>query len=179
MKTSLVVVALLVSCLVAQAQDAPPVRSYPVADHGALNLSVPAKWTERVRSAQGVPPTIELSSDDGKALLLVTPLWSPDDDPKFNSTENIHTAIERAAKAVEGTAVEEKLTLRPLETSSGEGHFFWATDRAPKAGEYKYMANGAVPAGKLLLSFTVLSHVAPPEGLAEAIAVVASAAHKP
>jgi len=182
MRRSFAVPAFLFSfCAVvgAQAADPPAARSYPLTDHGVLKLSVPANWTEQVRAEGGAPPTIELTSNESKAIVLITPLWSPRDDPKFNSTENIRAAIERAAQSVQPTAVEKELVLRTIETTTGEGHFFWATDRAPGAGEHKFMANGGVPAGKLLLSFTVLSYVEPPRGIEEALAIVRSAAHEP
>ncbi|HYK05125.1 MAG TPA: hypothetical protein VE974_25465 [Thermoanaerobaculia bacterium] len=173
-----IVVYLIATGAGAQAEDA-ALRSYAVPDHGTLKLSVPAGWTQRVEGEPAMPPTITLSSDDGKLLLMITPLWSPEGDPKFNSPESIREAIEGAAKSIQASAVEKELPLRTLKTASGEGFFFWATDRAPGAGEHEYMANGAVPAGKLLLSFTVLSHAAPPAGIADALAVVASASQVP
>ena len=177
MKTSVTAV-LLLACAAVLAQETPKVRRYTVAEHGVLKLSVPPEWTDRVESERGMPPTIVLTSPGGDVVLQVTALWSPDGDPAFNSTENIHAGVAQAAEAVQPTAVERKLVLRPLKTASGEGRFFWATDRAPKAGEYEYMANGAVPAGQLLLSFTVLTHVQPPAGIEEGLGIVASAVHE-
>jgi hypothetical protein len=177
MKRTAITVALLCLTVGVVAQQATRDRVYVVKDHGAIKLSMPDGWREQTRSSDAGPPTIELSSPDGQMLLLITPLWSPRADEKFNSTEKIAEAIEKAAKSVVSTAVEKELILRPIKTSSGEGRYFSATDRAPKTGEYRFMANGAVPAGKLLLSFTVLSHVAPPEGIARALEVVASASH--
>ena len=104
---------------------------------------------------------------------------SPRDDPEFNSTKNIRIAIERAAQSVQPRAVEKELVLRTIESASGEGYFFWATDHAPGAGEHKFMAQGGVPAGKLRLIFTVLSHVEPPRGIEEALTIVRSALHEP
>jgi len=180
MKRSFVIAAaLLLSSIVAHAEERKPGRSYPVPGHGAVQFSVPADWTERVRATGGAPPTIELTAPKGEVTLLITAMWSPDDHAQFNSAENIRAAIEQSAKSVQSTAVEKELVLRPIATASGKGHFFWATDRAPKAGEYEFMANGAVPAGNLLLSFTALSHVAPPEGIQKALAIVQSAVQAP
>jgi hypothetical protein len=176
MKTA--AVAIVLACLTSAVEaQSSPVRSYAVEGHGVVTLSVPEGWTEQVRPAGRRPLTIELSSPDDKTILLVSPLWSPSGDETFNSTEKIAEAIGAAAKSVQSTAVEKELPLHPIETSTGEGRYFAATDRAPKEGEYRYMANGAVPAGPLLLSFTVLSHVAPPEGFASALNTVGSAQH--
>jgi hypothetical protein len=173
---------LLAVCLFAAhawAQDAVPARSYPVPDRGALRLSVPEGWTEQVRAEGGMPPTIVLTAPDGSALLQVTALWSPRGEAGFNAPEKIRPAIEKAASLVQPTAVEKELKLQPIATPSGGGYYFSATDRAPKEGEYKFMANGGVPAGPLLLSFTVLSHAEPPRGMEAALAIVRSATHVP
>jgi hypothetical protein len=182
MKRTIAVTGLLFvlsATALAESQDAPAVRSYPVSGHGVLKLAVPAAWTDRVEGEKGLPPTIKLKLDGGKTILLITALWSPQDEAEFNSSTNICAGIQRASMLVQETAVEKELVLRPIGTSSGEGHFFWATDREPGAGEHKYMANGGVPAGKLLLTFTVLSHVEPPRGIEEALAIVRSASHEP
>ncbi len=62
-----------------------------------------------------------------------------------------------------------------ITTQDGMGCFFTVTDRAPKATEFVYMTSGYVPAGGLLLSFTILSN--PGEGMlvARALAAVRSA----
>ena len=136
-------------------------------------LSWPANWTRQVQEGkENVPPTIEFSDPGGGVKLLITPLWSPTPDPQFNSPEKIRAAIERAAQAAQETALEKELPLQEITAKSGRGYYFAATDRAPKKGEYEYMANGAVPAGELLVSFTILSHTAPPKGLALPLAVV-------
>jgi hypothetical protein len=156
-----------------------PVRSYAIPGHGTLQLTIASGWTEHVRSSdRGLPPTLEFTDEQSGSKLLVTPLWSPTDDPQFTSAEYIRVAVERSAKHVQPTAVESELVLRDIGTSSGNGYYFWATDRAPKKGEHRFMATGVVPAGKLLLSFTVLSHQQPPDGVDEALKVVKSALHQ-
>ncbi|HEX9983203.1 MAG TPA: hypothetical protein VGF69_08060 [Thermoanaerobaculia bacterium] len=173
-RRSLALCALLLVAAVAQG------ASYPVPGHGALQLSVPAGWTATVREVEGaLPPTIVLAHEKDGTRLLLTPLWSPKDNASFNSAKNVRLSVQQAAEQVQPTAVEKELTLREVVTSSGKGTFFWATDRAPKAGEYEYVAQGAVPAGKLMVSFTILTHRAPPAGIDEALAIVRSAVHQP
>jgi hypothetical protein len=170
---SLGAVALLLVAAIAQG------ASYPIPGHGALQLSVPAAWTATVRGGEGgLPPTIVLVHEKDGTRLLLTPLWSPKDNASFNSPKNVRLSVQHSAEQVQPTAVEKVLTLRDVVTSSGKGTFFWATDRAPKAGEYEYLAQGAVPAGKLMVSFTILSHRAPPAGIEEALSIVRSAVHQ-
>lgn len=175
---------ILASCLLlwsaqAHAQTPQPERTYRVAKQGVLKLSVPAQWTERVRN-EGAHPVIELTAKDTGAVLMITALSPPPrEDAEFNTPAMIRGAIRQAMQLVQPTAVEEKLLLRIVKTTSGEGYFFTATDRAPEKGDHKYMANGGVPAGALLLSFTILSHAEPPDGIDEALKIVESAIHVP
>ena len=170
-------VAVLCS-VVALAQTAP--RSFAVPGHGAVSFAVPAGWTEEIQaSGRGLAPTFEFTEEKSGTKLLVTPLATPADNPQFMSRDNLRVLVARSAERAQPTAVEPELLLRDIATSSGDGWYFQATDRAPKAGEFKFMANGAVPAGKLLLSFTVLSHHQPPEGVAGALAIVKSASSTP
>lgn len=160
--------------LVAQTE----VRQFAISGHGAVSLSVPVTWADRVqKSDRGLPPTYELTDTKTGTKVLITPLWSPTDDPQFTTRENIRVAVTRAARHAQSSAAESELVLRDIETSSGHGYYFWATDRAPKPGGYEFMANGVVPAGKLLLSFTVLTHERPPDSIEEPLAIVRSATH--
>jgi hypothetical protein len=105
------------------------------------------------------------------------PLWSPEEDPQFTSEPYIKAAVERSAASIQPSS-DEKLVLRHIKTATGPGHYFRATDRAPAEGEFKYMASGVVPAGRLLLSFTVLSHDGKPTAMDGALEIVRSAAHQ-
>jgi hypothetical protein len=56
--------------------------------------------------------------------------------------------------------VEKELKFRELKGKTGLGHYFSITDKAPaiKAGEYKYMTQGGIPVGNLLVMFTIFSN---------------------
>ncbi len=113
----------------------------------------------------------------GNWKVLLTPFWSVITQTDFQSTASIEKLVRAAAERVKPTAVQPELPLRELKTADGLGFFFWASDRAPKPGEYEHMAQGAVPVGPLLLQFTILSHAAPPMGISAPLAVVTSAQH--
>ena len=169
---------LCVVLLLAPVARAETPRSFNVPDHGTLHVTAPQHWTDRMEAPRGLPPTVELTDSKNKMLLLLTPLWSSAGDPQFNTAEAIRAGIERAAHRAQESSVEKELPLREIETADGKGYYFSATDRAPAEGEYEYMAGGAVPVGDLVVSFTVLTHVAPPEGIAEALAIVRTATQK-
>jgi hypothetical protein len=156
------------------------IAAYPVPGHGRLQLTIPRGWTGEVSQPPGdLPPTITFrSSADREPKLLVTVLWSPNGDPAFNSGERIRALLPETGRKYVDTSVEKAIRLTELRVPSGTGYWFSLTDTAPKPGEYEHMSQGAIPAGELLLSFTILSHAAPPEGVQGILGVLATAEQK-
>src|SRR5271156_6418638 len=56
-------------------------------------------------------------------------------------------------------------------------NIFSTTDRLPKPGEFLYMTSGMVPAGDLLLSFTILTNPDEAMVFAQALGTIRSAIH--
>jgi len=50
------------------------------------------------------------------------------------------------------------IEIRTLKVDGGTGYYFSATDRAPNPGEYKYLTQGMLPVGELVVTFTILSN---------------------
>jgi hypothetical protein len=180
MRRSLARTAAFILLLVSSAFAAAPTRTaFAVPRHGNLTLELPAGWSGSVRDSDtGLPPTIRLVNGGGTEILL-TPFWSLRKQPGFNAPERIHTLVEKMAASAAPTSVEGELPLHDIVTASGTGYYIQATDRAPKEGEYPYMAQGSVPAGELLVGFTVLTHTKPPRGLQVALAIVRSVQQQP
>jgi hypothetical protein len=55
-------------------------------------------------------------------------------------------------------SVEGILPIQALRGPHNQGYYFRATDRAPKAGEFKYLMQGIVELGGINLAFTVLTN---------------------
>src|SRR6476661_7310749 len=148
-----------------------------VPGHGSLKLAVPEGWmAETQQPPRDLPPTFVFKSTAGPRLdLRVTALWSPGGDPGFNAPDAIRKQATNLGNRLLPTSVEKSLTLKELKAPSGLGSWFSLTDRAPKPGEFKYISQGALPAGDLLLVFTALTETAPPDGLGEVLALLASA----
>ena len=60
------------------------------------------------------------------------------------------------------------------------GYYFSITDKAPsiKAGEYKYMTQGGVPVGDLLVMFTIFSNERDSADVPIAREIIANAVQK-
>lgn len=166
--------------LASSALSAETVRTYLIEGRGSMSLSVPEGWAEEFdTTGDGLPPTIRLQDAKARVKVLITPIWSDRNDPAFNSTANIKEFMSQVAKRMEPTAVERGLPLRAIDVAAGRGYFFWATDRAPKPGEYEYLAQGSVPTGPFLVQFTILTHDPYPMGTSKGLAIIKSVRFKP
>jgi len=135
-------------------------RTYNLPGHGQLRLHLPAGWNDEVRKHPGdFPPTIFISGFDGSPFVVfITPRWpDPHAASDFGTPKSIHEIVVKAAHAAEPESVEGKLGIVTMGGGLGPGYYFDATDRAPKPGEFKYMTQGAVGAGGVVCTFTILT----------------------
>ena len=174
--------ALLVTSLAMAAATvwaAPRTESYKLLDHGELIFSMPKEWISDVNQPPGeLPPTISIGPKSGRPFqVLVTPVWPIGDGGKTDepTLRRITTAL--AAEA-QPQAVEAALPLKELVGTDGHGFYFTATDRAPKPGEYKFLAQGMIRVGEIALAFTVLSNDGQADIVTSSLQLLANARHK-
>lgn len=140
-----------------------PARRVVLPGHGELAFNLPSGWKFEVRQPPGeLPPTLVFVPKAVDVKVMLTPMWSPKADPNFNQREQLFTAAKAIAEKLRPQSTREPV-VEPFEGTPG--YWFWVADPAPKPGEYEYMAQGMLSAGKLALIFTVLTHQQPPEGL--------------
>ena len=65
-----------------------------------------------------------------------------------------------------------------LQGTAGKGFYFCATDRAPKPGEYKYLTQGTIRVGELLVTFTILTNDGQAGVVSGAMMMLKTARHK-
>jgi hypothetical protein len=147
------------------------VRSFPVPGHGSLELNIPKEWRSEMRPLGQLPSTISLSpSEGGEFDVMVTPLWSPKNEKDFNSPAKVKTLVDNDRKGLAPSAVEKELVLVPLNGAAAHGYYFFATDKAPKPGEFEYLYRAGVGVGDLLLSVTILTHKKDSQSVQDALA---------
>jgi len=147
--------------------------SFEFPGHGTLTLDVPASWHAQLEQpGDDLPPTIRLS--DGDSLLLVTALWSPDDDKGFNDERKLHDLMEENGTQLLPSARESELTLSRVEGAACQGYYYFLTDKDPGPGEYEYLSRGGIGTGDLLLVVTYLSHA---KDLTTYLEIIRSAQH--
>ena len=145
---------------------------------GSLQVRTSSNWIPVRQQAAGLPPTFgfrETPTGQDRLIVTVTTI----DADKVLSDDQLLAFLQQAFDQLRGQVLEEKPEICQIITNAGHGFFFTVTDPAPKACEFLYMTNGFVPAGGVLLSFTVLTN--PQEQLlfARALATIRSAVHHP
>jgi hypothetical protein len=152
-------IILLVSSAANAAPSASP-QSFKLPGHGELQLRVPDSWAAVVsQPSENLPPTIVLKAKAGQPFqILVTPVWAVRGGGLLPGLAEVKQEVGAAAKEAAPQSVEGTLPLQALSGASNHGYFFKATDRAPKAGEFKYLTQGIVCLGEINVAFTILTN---------------------
>ena len=168
---------ILVSCN-AQAQGTSQKR-YPLSGHGVLVMAVPSGWTEQVQQESKMPPTISYTVAGAKQQVIITPVWRVRADVPPFTQESVRKNVEHAVGAAKDEAVEKELRVTEFKGKSGTGYYFEATDKAPKPGEFKFLRQGMLMIGDMLLAFTVLADSRDEPVMGQAMRMLQGAAHAP
>jgi len=172
------IMTLVISCIPSLAAEKTELRSYPlndsVNDYGTLKMKAPVSWDQKIERGQKNPyPTIVFKTGTaGSFLVMVTPIWNA---PKDRSARQI---VSSNAKSIERQSVEKTLSIKKLKGTSGTGYYYFATDPAPKPGEWKYMTQGIIDVGKLRVSFTIMTNEGQDYVHKEALRMLGSAKHE-
>ena len=146
---------------------------------GSLQIRTSPSWIAAVQQQAAIPlPTVAFrETPTGEARLIVT--VSPLDANGTPSAEQLWASLQQLFEQLRGQVREEKPEPCRITTSAGQGYFFTITDRAPKPGEFLFMTSGQVPAGGVMLSFTILTNPQEQMLFARALATIRSAVHHP
>lgn len=141
-----------------EAASVSAVRSFPVPNHGVLDMVMPSTWSDVVQQPPGdLPPTLRFTPKTGNRFeLLLTVLWNMKPGENINEPGRLKAMVTTRGQPLLSTAVEKELTVLELRQGETEGYYYVLTDKAPEPGGFPYMAQGAIGMGDLLLSFTLL-----------------------
>jgi len=133
-------------------------RKYPLPDKSTLQLIVPAGWQDEARPKEGnSPASILFTPREGAPFKVsLTPIGVGQPSPALEA--QMRTAVQAAADKVKPQAVEALLMAEEFKGAQGAGYFFSATDAAPKPGEYKYLSEGMLLVGEVVVSFGILTN---------------------
>jgi hypothetical protein len=158
----------------------PAARSFPLAQHGNLILSVPDSWKQEARETPGgLPPTIVFTPPQGDEFaVLITPLWSPKNEPGFNSPQVTKRLISTDLSKMLPGAVETKVPIEEFQGKYGTGYYFLVTDKTPGPRGFPYAVRAGVGVGDLMLSVTVLSRTKDSEAIRQTLEALRGAEQK-
>ncbi len=177
---ALLAVAVLAGGSLAARADDPTLRRYELPNLDTLELRLPAGWTENVEQPPGGgPPTIELATAAGMPFqVFVTPEWPDPASPEIRELPALRDAVRDAAERIKPQAAESFLEVRQLSGANGIGYYFAASDRDPRADEFKYMSQGALQVGDLTLWFTILTNDGQDTIAVESLTILQTAVHR-
>ncbi len=153
------------------------IKKYPIPEHGTLELKVPASWKGELHKPQAnMPPTIMFNPPKGNDFqVIITVLWSKTGEQGFNGREKVRTLMEKEGQKFLPDVVETRIELQEIQGFDHTGYYFTVTDKAPDPGEYRYMTEGAIGVGTLLLNTKILYRVKASESVKEALAALREA----
>jgi hypothetical protein len=90
----------------------------------------------------------------------------------------LYEAVRESAERIRSQAIEETIEIERLRGTRGAGYFFSVTDREPPPGEFRYMTQGAVQAGELIVWFTILTNDGQEAEVDRALSMLQSLVHR-
>lgn len=134
-------------------------KFYPLRQ-GQMKLQLPVDWAEETKSPKpGAPLTLAFRPLQGARFLIrIMVSWNENPGSSFNSDGRLQEIAMAAGNQFLPRSVERQLKLQEIQGESVRGYYFLLTDKAPRAGDYEVMAQGAASLGDALILFTYLGY---------------------
>lgn len=149
---------LLVASWPLSAADATSRVALPGGDE--LWLAIPAAWNEKFDAPQkNMPPGVWLTPRQGASFnVLITPLSGTAVGAAMSDENKLRAIVTSAARNAMAKSVEMTIPVHDLSGPSAHGFYFFATDRAPAPGEWKYLTQGMINIDGAPFAFTILTN---------------------
>jgi hypothetical protein len=154
-------------------------KGFALPDNSKFELAIPAGWKDELKPNEGkAPATISLTPHEGAPFQVVlTPIALQRPGTSADTAIRMRQSVQDAADKVKPGAVESYLPTEQLTGAPGPGYYFSATDREPKPGEFKYLTQGMLLVGDVVVSFIILTNDGQEKAKDEALAMLKSATH--
>lgn len=154
-------------------------KAFALPDNSKLELAVPAGWKDEVKPKQGnAPATIALSPREGAPFqVVVMPIGRQRAGSSADTAIGMRDNVQQAADKIKPSAAEQYLPVEPLTGAPAPGFYFSATDREPKPGDFKYLTQGMLLVGDIVVGFSILTNDGQEKAKDEALAMLKSASH--
>jgi hypothetical protein len=148
----------LLFCIALFAQ-APATQVFPISDRGDLRIGVPEDWVI-TGSLIKQPPSLLVKARPKRGDsfdVQITAVWLDAAARAKSTPTSIRADVEKNGKEMIAQAIERSLTLKELSGIQTSGYYYSLTDRAPAAGEFKFLVQGIMLKDQVLMAFTILS----------------------
>ena len=164
-------------------QDKHTQRIYPIPEHGELILNVPSDWeVTYVESGKAAPPLITFfRKNEHKAIVFqlnLSILWDDGFERNITEPEEIKRLVEEAGNSALAHSEQTRLELVPVTGIMGTGYLFSLSDATPAPGEYRYLTQGALSVGEVLVVFSLFTHDTEPELRTSVLQLLETARHR-
>jgi hypothetical protein len=125
-----------------------------------LWLTIPATWNQKFESPdKNTPPSVWLTARQGPTFnVLITPLTGTPVSAAITDENKLRAIVTSAARSALSQSVEMTIPVHDLTGPEAHGFYFFATDRAPKPGEWKYLTQGMINIDGAPFAFTILTN---------------------
>jgi hypothetical protein len=152
-------------------------KKYPLPNNTTLELTVPAGWQDEAKAKEGNnPAAIYFTPKQGAPFkVFVIPVGTAKADT--DTAIQMRIAVQQQADKVKPQAAEPILTAEEFKGAPGAGYFFSATDPAPKPNEFKFLSQGMLLVGEVVVGFGVLTNDGQESVKEQAFAMLKGAKH--
>ncbi len=148
-------------------------KAVALPDNSKLELAIPAGWQDELKEK-----SIALSPREGAPFQVVlTPLARQKPGASADTAIQMRDSVQKSADKIKPSAMESYLPVEHLAGAPGPGYYFSATDREPKPGEFKYLTQGMLLVGDVVVSFSILTNDKQEKVRDQALAMLKSASH--
>jgi hypothetical protein len=138
-------------------------ESFLIPGHGELIMDVPKVWNYNFTiPGNNQPPIItfyNLDKDKEEIYQLnLSVLWDNGFGRNILSPKYIYSLVEKTGKEALIGSDQSELILEKITGLNGTGYWFNLSDSTADSGEYKFLTQGALAVGELLLIFSLFSN---------------------
>jgi hypothetical protein len=125
-----------------------------------LWLTIPAAWNQKFESPQAnMPPGVWLTPREGPSFnVLITPLSGTAVGAAMTDENKLRAIVTSASRNALSKSVEMTIPVHDLTGPDARGFYFFATDRAPNPGEWKYLTQGMITIDGAPFAVTILTN---------------------
>jgi hypothetical protein len=143
-----------------------PLSAWAALSHIALPsgdelwLTIPATWDQKFDSStKNMPPGVWMTPHQGPSFnVIISPLSGTPMGAAMADENKMRSIVALIGKNVLSQSVEMSIPVQNLTGPHVHGFYIFATDRAPKPNEWKYLTQGMINIDGAPFAFSILTN---------------------